>query len=299
MESLLSGPHQRAHVAQMIAFMQSAKARGIDVMRTQVTVRAGVVTYAVLASQLPGRTLMLVSGTPRNAMCLADAQLLITKTVNEHLQSDASLMQVLIDPQDHDLAALYAGCEFTRLAKLDYLECPALPRPWQMPPSVSLETYSAQNHADFAAAIRASYEQTLDCPALNGVRSVEDVIAGHKAAGEFEPTDWFLLRHENRPAGVLLLARTPASDAMDLVYIGLSKPARGQGIADKLMKLALSRAAERSCRRLTTAADSCNKPAMQLYFRAGMQRIGSRLAMIRVVHRDQPTSSTIHPQNNK
>jgi mycothiol synthase len=180
-----------------------------------------------------------------------------------------------------------------------YLECPAAKRDWTMPPGVTLETYSAKNHADFAAAITASYAQTLDCPALNGVRSIEQVIAGHQAAGEFDPANWLLVRYHSEPAGVLLLARMPASDAMELVYIGLAPVARGHGIAARLMKLALSLAVERSCGRLTTAVDAQNKPAIQMYFNAGMEQIGSRLAMIRVIHRHQPASSTIHPQHAK
>ena len=38
---------------------------------------------------------------------------------------------------------------------------------------------------------------------------------------------------------------------------------------------------------------------MNLYFRAGMQRIGSRIAMVRVMHAADESSSTIHPQNDK
>ena len=50
-----------------------------------------------------------------------------------------------------------------------------------------LETYQPENHALFAAAIQESYRDTLDCPALSGLRDIEDVIAGHQSVGTFDP----------------------------------------------------------------------------------------------------------------
>jgi RimJ/RimL family protein N-acetyltransferase len=125
------------------------------------------------------------------------------------------------------------------------------------------------------------------------------VIVGHKAAGEFDPQNWMVLMQGERPAGVLILSRVPASDALELTYIGLAPFARGRGIASELMKLAIRRTAELGCERLTTAADAQNRPALTMYVRAGMRRLGSRLALIRVIHRDSANSSTIHPQETK
>ena len=48
-------------------------------------------------------------------------------------------------------------------------------------------------HALFAETILQTYRDSLDCPGLNGVRQIEDIIAGHKASGEFDPALWFLL----------------------------------------------------------------------------------------------------------
>ena len=44
-----------------------------------------------------------------------------------------------------------------------------------------------------AALIEATYRDSLDCPALAGLRHIEDVMAGHKAAGLFSPHRWLLL----------------------------------------------------------------------------------------------------------
>ncbi|HSV13144.1 MAG TPA: GNAT family N-acetyltransferase, partial [Tepidisphaeraceae bacterium] len=138
-----------------------------------------------------------------------------------------------------------------------------------------------QTHAAFAAAIIASYENSLDCPPLNGIRDVEDIIAGHKAAGEFDPADWFVLMHHEAPVAVLLLSRTIHGDAMELVYLGVAPQARGHGLGDHLMRIAAHRMIERKIRRMTLAVDNLNTPALRLYHRHGLQRVASKLAMMR------------------
>lgn len=299
MQCILRTPEFEVDTAQMIVFMQSARARGIDVMQTRVVAEGENLCYAVLPSLMPGRTLLLICGTPVNKRAAAEAKLLIGQVVEEYGQADISMMQMLLDPADAALAEFARECGFEGVAELVYLECDAHEGGSVFPASIPLETYTAENHADFAAAIQASYAQTLDCPALNGVRGIEDVIAGHKAAGEFCPKDWFLVRQEGKAAGVMLLGKVPASDAMDLVYIGLAPELRKRGIASLLLKMAVSRAFERGCRRLTTAVDAKNAPAMRLYLRQGMRRTAVRSALVKVIHRSGGGFSTIHPQNNK
>ena len=76
-----------------------------------------------------------------------------------------------------------------------------------------------------------SYQQSLDCPLLNGLREIGDVIAGHQASGEFNPRFWFVLSERDMPRGVVLLNRVPRTDTAELVYFGLAPAARGAGWA--------------------------------------------------------------------
>ena len=39
----------------------------------------------------------------------------------------------------------------------------------------------------FADVIRRTYVDSLDCPGLTGVRTMQDVLASHRSAGEFDP----------------------------------------------------------------------------------------------------------------
>lgn len=297
---LLSYPGHVPDGRQITGFMESMRARGMDLCRTRIATRGSSVVYAICPVPLPGKIVMLLSGTPATQAQREAADVLLQQVLAEYLSSDNALLQVLVDPEDTAQMALYRAAGFSELASLSYLECPAQHMGYRLPEGGwELVTYAPERHQFFAEAIRASYEETLDCPQLNGLRSIEDVIAGHKAAGEFDPRNWIAVVRDSHPAGVLILSRVPASDALELTYIGLARFARGQGLASALMKLAIARAAELSCARLTTAVDTGNTPAITMYVRAGMRRIGTRVALIRVIHKRGVESSTIDPQSPK
>jgi mycothiol synthase len=181
------------------------------------------------------------------------------------------------------------------MAELIYLHA-TIKRPLPPPalaPEYSVLSYSPQTHALFASAIIASYQNSLDCPGLNGVRNIEDIIAGHKSSGDFDPEHWFVLLQrtpstssgqaggDERACGVLLLSRLPRGDTVELVYLGLAPEARGRGLAEWMMRRAFTSVAAMGVGRLSLAVDSSNAPALKLYYRFGMSRIGSKVAMMR------------------
>ena len=196
---------------------------------------------------------------------------------------DIHLAQVLIDPNNGSARHLYAQCGFADLAVLDYLqtEVRSSLTPAKLPFGFSWESYSTVTHAKFARTILSSYESSLDCPALSGMRNIEDVIASHKASGEFDPNHWFLLYERENPLAVLLLAASPRTDAMELVYLGLVPSARGRGLGALVLRKALRTTLEADIGRLTLAVDANNTPALKLYYRHGLEKIGSKFAMIR------------------
>ncbi len=102
-------------------------------------------------------------------------------------------------------------CEggFDYLTDLLYLVCleddfpqAALPCP------LEFEVYNSQNHDRLARIVDATYQETLDCPKLNHVRQLDDVLAGYRATGEFLPGRWLIVRYENRDVGCLLAGRS-------------------------------------------------------------------------------------------
>ncbi|MDQ3440796.1 MAG: GNAT family N-acetyltransferase [Planctomycetota bacterium] len=270
---------------QVLDFLNFALHRGMDLNQIRVAAQGGCLAWAVLPVVSPGRTMLLLS-PPRVSRPLSDtvAPELIEHVVTHFAATGVHLAQVLIDPRDTSAIALYQTCGFENLAELIYLHRTIRGSNYPtLPGGTHWTFYSPQAHGAFARAIGASYAGSLDCPALNGRRGMEDVIAGHKAAGEFDPRLWHLLCAEGHddPLGVLLLARSARSDAMELVYLGITPAARGQGLGELMMRQALAVAASSGCGLLSLAVDARNAPALKLYYRSGLSRVCTRIALLR------------------
>jgi ribosomal protein S18 acetylase RimI-like enzyme len=196
---------------------------------------------------------------------------------------DVYLVQALVDPADTGGRDLYGSHHFREMAELLYLYA-QVARAFSavnLPTGFWWRTYCDETRPLFEQVIQESYQQSLDCPALNGMRTIGDVVSGHQASGEFDPRFWFLLSEADRPCAVVMLSRVPRMDMAELVYLGLAPPARGRGISDLMMRQAFHAVREMNLSRLTLAVDSKNTPALRLYYRHGMQRVGSKIAMMR------------------
>ena len=122
-----------------------------------------------------------------------------------------------------------------------------------------------------------SYQQTLDCPALSGLRDVDDVIAGHQAVGIFDPQLWSVVVENGRPLWLPAAGGGTAARALELVYLGLSpEKARGRGFGAKASLMeprAGGHAARRHFAVMSLAVDEKNVPALALYRRCGYRRV--------------------------
>ena len=109
-------------------------------------------------------------------------------------------------------------------------------------------------------------------PELEGVRSLDDIIAGHRATGRFVPDRWRLGQVAGEPeaAVVLLLSDIPDRDVWEVVYLGLTPPARGRGLGRAAIAHALELARPHASR-LELAVDIRNRPATRLYDRVGLR----------------------------
>jgi len=126
-------------------------------------------------------------------------------------------------------------------------------------------TYNEANHERFVRVIEATYEGSLDCPALAGLQSVDDVLLDYRSIGVFDPHLWKILRHDNQDIGCLLLADHPHRNFMELLYLGLIPECRGRGLGKKLVGLAQQTMRQIGRGRLITAVDAANSPAIQTY----------------------------------
>src|SRR5207248_437975 len=92
------------------------------------------------------------------------------------------------------------------------------------------DPYDPDDPAEFHATLARTYEDTLDCPEVSGVRTIEQVIEGYRAQGRYEPGRWWLAREAGRPVGVAIVTALPGSGDWEVGYMGLVPPARGRGL---------------------------------------------------------------------
>ena len=292
-------PADDAHV---VDFLRFAVGRGINLNDLWLAERDGRIVWATLPIISPGRTMLLLSGVdyPRKAADPAPGQLV--NEVCDHFGSrGVQLAQALLEPNDAGSRVLFEACGFRRMAELVYMQTAIrrrLPEP-PLPAGLTWLTYGPETHDLFGHTIGRTYDQSLDCPLLNGLRDIEDIVAGHKSSGDFDPRFWFLLCTTGptpgtvgEPVAVLLLSRMPRHDSVELVYLGLVTEARGRGLGDLLMRQALASVAALGQARLSLAVDALNAPAIRLYHRHGMQRVGSKVALMRELH---PTAVQLPP----
>jgi ribosomal protein S18 acetylase RimI-like enzyme len=281
---------------QVVDFMQFALRRGISLGDLWLAERTpgGAIVGAVLPIVSPGRTLLLLSPPDpprrRDPHTPSVLETLVQRVCEHFATRGVQLAQVLLDPADSASHRLYEGIGFGRVAELVYLQ--GAPRrkapPAVLPPGFAWVAYGPETHEQFIAAVAKTYHDSMDCPSLNGLRAMEDVLAGHKASGEFDPALWLMLCEQmpGGPAvarGALLLSRMPPGDTLELVYLGLTPAARGRGLGDLLVRQALATVTAQRLSRLSLAVDAANAPALKLYYRHGLQRVASKLAMMRLL----------------
>lgn len=127
---------------------------------------------------------------------------------------------------------------------------------------------------DFSLAqfIDKTFVDTLDCPALNGRRTPEEVLAGFlDGRSPRDPSlQWELLNVADEFVGCLLL-QAHDNALMELVYMGLVPEARGRGLGKAMVARAIQAAHRSACSTLVVAVDRDNWPALNVYCDWGFQ----------------------------
>ncbi|MGO9115887.1 MAG: GNAT family N-acetyltransferase [Thermoguttaceae bacterium] len=184
------------------------------------------------------------------------------------------------------------AADFRHVSDLLYLVC--LPDQFPTsPPCCELlfESYSPAQHARFAGLVDATYEGTLDCPAVNGVRRVDDVLQGYRATGHFDPKRWFIVHHQGEQIGCLILTDYPDHATWELIYMGILPAARGRGWGVEIVRYALWLAGQASPNRFVLAVDATNEPALRMYAAAGFQAWDRRSVYVRVLEENGPITT--------
>jgi ribosomal protein S18 acetylase RimI-like enzyme len=124
--------------------------------------------------------------------------------------------------------------------------------------------------AEFRSVLQATYQGSLDMPEMEGARSLDDIMQGHRSAGRFVAERWRLGRLPGEPeaAAVLLLAEIPGRNVWEIIYLGLTPQARGRGLGREALQHALD-LARPHVPWIELAVDCRNSPATRLYQSSG------------------------------
>lgn len=253
--------------AQVEAFL-ACGLQSLPLSGQWIAVEDGSIVAAVVCLDLPGQTsLVFIPSMRFHRRRQAVVIDLLRRVISAGRHRGVLLYQVLVPPESEEDALVLGPAGFERLAELVYLERPStLPvPPFREPGGITWTCYDQSVHPLFAEVIQATYEGSLDCPRLSGVRKIENILASHKAAGEFDPRRWFVVNFREHPVGCLLLARVPNRSALELVYMGLCPQARGQGLGKILLRRAVETALGAGLAYVTLAVDAGNTPACALY----------------------------------
>ncbi len=194
----------------------------------------------------------------------------------------AKLAQAITTPAEVPLAKPLVRNGFQHLTHLDYLRHrlehlhPSTPAP----AGVSCRTYVQEPNV-FRQTLLRTYEGTQDCPELNGIRTIDEILDGHRAQGVFHPERWRLACDQGEGVGVLLATEIPEWQGWDISYVGVVPEARRRGIGRWLTQLLLREARAADARQVTLAVDARNSRARKLYAQLGFEHWDQREAFLR------------------
>ncbi len=303
-QRLVAVPGDKAAAQRLVS---NAQAHNID-----LNLLWGVIGHTPTGDPFVRQTCLAVLGAGKTAMLFLSApssnptlgndeiqRLEITAAIQAALDGLATiapgqvtLAQTLLEPPHRWATEVCVNASMTFVGRLEYLRRPltaadrelsvaAWPDDITVRPLGDVLDFSPQGEGTkLAAALDASYQDTLDCPELCGMRSTQDVIASHHAAGIHNPNHWYLVEHHHAPVGCCLLTMTPEQTAVELIYIGLGPTVRGLGLGRNLLTHAIANLGTHSAKEITCAVDTRNTPALAVYASMGFTAFDARLGFV-------------------
>lgn len=202
----------------------------------------------------------------------------------------SNLAQALLAPDDDDERAMLKRHGFEHLADMFFLARTLSEQDYQIAADddfsddareIDFETFTDNNRDRFARVIEQTYQQSLDCPFLEGFRNGADALFSHRLSGSFDPAGWRLYRQGTCDIGVLLMNEHPDQNAIELVYFGIVPEFRGRGLGRTMLAEGIQAAALTGRAALFLAVDCGNTYANALYGEHQFAELARRCVMVR------------------
>jgi ribosomal protein S18 acetylase RimI-like enzyme len=205
---------------------------------------------------------------------------LLTRQINELQNLGVRQIQAVVQEHQAPTSRLLAAAGLESLTHVahQWLDIETLPADQEFEAgSLNCSTIVWRPAGDFSRLrlvgwLEKTFQQTLDCPALNGLRDSSQVLDGFLDGRPYRQVDelWEVLEFRGDIAGCLLLQQHKYG-LMEIAYLGLLPAARGLRLGRQLVERAIRHAHQRSLRSIVAAVDEQNWPALNLYRQFGFQ----------------------------
>lgn len=211
---------------------------------------------------------------------------LLQSAVDQYLDSRrVSVVQAVLAQRAITDAARLVRAGYHHLADLDYLLCGADQFPEKEPAcDFRMEIAPQDDLERIAQLVARTYLGTLDCPGLDDLRPITDILTGYRETGTFRPDWWWLARSDDQDVGCLFMADHPEHDFCELMYMGLVPEARGRGWGVQMTRSAQWSLHRVDRQRMLLAVDDENWPAMDVYAKTGFHEWDRRYVYVRSTH---------------
>ena len=166
-----------AEQGQAIAdrFLSAADGTSAEQARLLVATQEATIVGVTLARLQPGGTALVWAPVVSGDKPHSTAASLVIAATAESQRSGARLVQALLEVETEAEVAPFLTAGFERTAELLYLVSIESAFPHTLPAAMlQFEPYSPDRHNRLADIVDRTYEGTLDCPQLNGVRDTHD-----------------------------------------------------------------------------------------------------------------------------
>ncbi|MBA2116046.1 GNAT family N-acetyltransferase [Bremerella alba] len=267
------GRSRHAHRGRVTALLAAEKQGKISFDGLMTATRGNRVVASIWCLIQPGKIGSVWGPGILSEESDSTADLLVRKAIQFGKQHGCHLLQSLVGQENPTAGKLLVRSGFQSITLLSHLE--ALTEDVHAePPRGDLQFQRCDDFQSeaFRSLIAQTYDNSLDCPELDGLRDVEDVLDGYYATSGLSTDHWYTLEHGSETIGVVITAHHVEPQQLELIYFGLTPRFRRMGLGSEMIRFVLELAQSMGCRSTITGADQRNTPAMALYREFGFQQ---------------------------
>lgn len=210
---------------------------------------------------------------------IEDLSLRVLQRLNQWLvDRRIAFSQCLLDHPSPELVSLLTRAGYQQLCDLEFMVSLRETWPADYKPTGRMRCAHASKYAasELARLVEATYQGSLDCPAMDGWRTIEDCLAGYAATGDSATDRWWVIETDDGPCGVLLTTEHRATRQWELMYVALLPNVRGRGLAREALEYLHHEARTSDADSVYLSVDASNVPAIRIYDLLGYQHLATR-----------------------